>query len=203
MGIPAHQLKDIFDPFTQAGEATHLLHSGTGLGLAIAKQLVELQGGQISVQSTPGKGSEFEFTLPVHMAEGPAAAPQQTSAPTHEHLRILLVEDNQFNQLLATEVLHKLVRQPQIRIAVNGQEAVDAVSEAVFDLIFMDVKMPVMDGFTATRHIRSKGIQTPTIALTANATVEEGEKCLMSGMNDYLSKPLSIYLLEEKINAWA
>ncbi|HLP95536.1 MAG TPA: ATP-binding protein [Saprospiraceae bacterium] len=203
VGIQEHQLKDIFDPFTQAGEETHLLHSGTGLGLAIAKQLVELQGGQISVQSKPGKGSVFAFSLPVQLAEGPVAPPQQPTKPVHEHLRILLVEDNQFNQLLATEVLHKLVLQPQIRIAINGQEAVDAVSEAVFDLIFMDVKMPVMDGFTATRQIRAKGIQTPVIALTANATAEERDNCLLSGMNDYLSKPLSIHLLEEKINTWA
>ncbi len=203
VGIQEHQLKDIFDPFTQAGEETHLLHSGTGLGLAIAKQLVELQGGQISVQSKPGKGSVFAFTLPVRLADGPVAPPQPPTKPVHEHLRILLVEDNQFNQLLATEVLHKLVHHPQIRIAINGQEAVEAVSEAVFDLIFMDVKMPVMDGFTATRHIRAAGIQTPVIALTANATAEERENCLLSGMNDYLSKPLSIHLLEEKINTWA
>ncbi|MBL7807369.1 MAG: response regulator [Saprospiraceae bacterium] len=203
VGIQEHQLKDIFDPFTQAGEETHLLHSGTGLGLAIAKQLVELQGGQISVQSKPGIGSVFAFTLPVQLAEGPVMTPQQPAKPAHEHLRILLVEDNQFNQLLATEVLHKLVRQPHIRIAINGQEAVDAASEAIFDLILMDVKMPVMDGFTATRQIRARGIQTPVIALTANATAEERDKCLLSGMNDYLSKPLSIQLLEEKINTWA
>jgi CheY-like chemotaxis protein/two-component sensor histidine kinase len=203
VGIPEHQLKDIFDPFTQAGDETHLLHSGTGLGLAIARQLVELQGGQINVQSRPGKGSVFTFTLPVRAMDGPAVSEKGPDKQGHKHLRILLVEDNQFNQLLATEVLNKLVHEPQIRIAVNGQEAVNAAVEEVFDLIFMDIKMPVMDGFKATRLIRSNGIVAPVIALTANATAEEREKCLLSGMNDYLSKPISIHLLEEKINTWA
>lgn len=203
VGIPEHQLKDIFDPFTQAGDETHLLHSGTGLGLAIARQLVELQGGQINVQSRPGKGSVFTFTLPVRAMDGPAVSEKGPDKKGHKHLRILLVEDNQFNQLLATEVLNKLVHEPQIRIAVNGQEAVNAAVEEVFDLIFMDIKMPVMDGFKATRLIRSNGIVAPVIALTANATAEEREKCLLSGMNDYLSKPISIHLLEEKINTWA
>ena len=203
IGIPHEQLAIVFDPFVQAGDDTHLRHNGTGLGLAIAKQLVELQGGKINVRSVLGEGSEFTFTLPVKVIEALPVVDIAQPGLALTKLNILLVEDNLFNQMLATELLQKLIESPQIQIAANGQEAVEAVANGSFHLILMDVKMPVMDGFAATKAIRAKQNTTPIIALTANATAEEREKCLASGMNDYVSKPISITLLEEKIRAWA
>lgn len=203
VGIETEKLAHIFEPFVQAGDDTHLLHSGTGLGLAIAKQLVELQGGTIRVESKLGHGSSFVFTLPVLMADGLPEESTATIGKRLERLKILLVEDNQFNQLLATELLQKLIENPDIQIASNGQEAVDAATNGRFDLILMDVKMPVMDGFAATRAIRAAKISTPIVALTANATSEERGKCLESGMDDYVSKPISINQLEDKIRTWA
>jgi len=202
IGITPEQLAIVFEPFVQAGDDTHLRHSGTGLGLAIARQLVELQGGKITVSSVPGSGSEFAFTLPVQVIKAKPDMEIAKALPRLTSLDILLVEDNQFNQMLATELLQKLIEVPKIRIAANGQQAVEAATEKVFDLILMDVKMPVMDGFAATRAIRETGNTTPIIALTANATSEEREKCLASGMDDYVSKPISINQLEEKIRAW-
>ncbi|MFN0036284.1 MAG: ATP-binding protein [Saprospiraceae bacterium] len=203
IGIPPEQLEMVFEPFVQAGDDTHLRHSGTGLGLAIARQLVELQGGKINASSVPGEGSEFAFTLLVQLAESMPAIALAQPASRLARLDILLVEDNQFNQMLATELLQKLIEEPQIRIAGNGQEAIEAAASARFDLILMDVKMPVIDGFAATKAIRAMQNTTPIIALTANATSEEREKCLAHGMDDYVSKPISMLLLEEKIRAWA
>jgi len=203
IGITPEQLALVFEPFVQAGDDTHLRHNGTGLGLAIAKQLVELQGGKIKVHSVPGQGSEFSFTLPVQVTDMVKATDMAQTHTRLAQLDILLVEDNQFNQMLATELLQKLIDAPNIRIASNGQEAVEVAASGQFDLILMDVKMPVMDGFAATRVIRASQNKTPIIALTANATSEEREKCLASGMDDYVSKPISIDLLEEKIQLWA
>ena len=203
IGITPEQLALVFEPFVQAGDDTHLKHSGTGLGLAIAKQLVELQGGKINALSVLGQGSVFTFSLPVQVTQAIKNKDVVQAGARLAGLDILLVEDNQFNQLLATELLQKLIDAPNIRIASNGQEAVKAAAKATFDLIFMDVKMPVMDGFAATKAIRETGNKTPIIALTANATSEEREKCLASGMDDYVSKPISINQLEEKIRAWA
>ncbi|MDX1913149.1 MAG: ATP-binding protein [Saprospiraceae bacterium] len=203
VGISPDQLTTVFQPFVQAGDDTHLRHSGTGLGLAIAKQLVELQGGRIEVRSNPGEGSEFAFTLPVAISSHPPETKETPTFTRTPSLDILLVEDNQFNQMLAIELLEKLIETPRIQIAGNGQEATELVSRKRFDLIFMDVKMPVMDGFAATKAIRAAGNTTPVIALTANATPEEREKCLSVGMDDYLSKPISLVLLEEKIRHWS
>jgi CheY-like chemotaxis protein len=202
IGIRPEQLAYVFEPFVQAGENSHLQQSGTGLGLAIAKQLVELQGGKINVSSVLGQGSVFTFSLPVQVTDAVKIEDKVQTGARLAQLDILLVEDNQFNQMLATELLQKLIDAPNIRIAVNGQEAVEAAASGQYDLILMDVKMPVMDGFTATKTIRETGNKTPIIALTANATSEEREKCLASGMDDYVSKPISIGQLEEKISAW-
>lgn len=202
IGIPPEQLKIVFDPFVQAGDDTHLRHNGTGLGLAIAKQLVELQGGEIKAESILGKGSEFSFSLKVQETQTAPAPEPKLESVQMEQLDVLLVEDNLFNQMLATELLQKLIKNPRIQIASNGQEAVEAAINSRFDLVLMDVKMPVMDGFAATKAIRALNIATPIIALTANATAEERTKCLSSGMDDYVSKPISIGLLEEKIRRW-
>lgn len=204
VGIAAAELPHIFDAFQQAGEDTHLRHSGTGLGLAITQQLVELQGGQLTVESDLGKGSAFRFTLPIGLADLPPASdevsPEQTKLPAR---RILLVEDNRFNQMLAIELFQKIIHTPYIVIAQNGVEAIEKSKNEAFDLIFMDVKMPIMDGFTATRSLRAAGLRTPIIALTANATADEQEKCRREGMDDYLAKPIELPLLRQAIIHWA
>jgi len=205
VGIAREELPNIFEAFKQAGENTHLQHGGTGLGLAISKQLVELQGGRIEVDSSPDQGSEFRVFLPVALADLPASSEPVAGSSLQKlpSRKILLVEDNQFNQLLATELLQQLVENPQITIAENGFEAIEKANAEPFDVIFMDIKMPRMDGFAATKALRANGLTTPIIALTANATSEEREKCLQSGLDDYLSKPIEVDLLRAQIAKWA
>ena len=205
IGIEAAQVPYIFDAFVQAGEHTHLRHSGTGLGLAITKQLIALQGGQIRVQSTPGQGSVFAFSLPVQpgalpdTAESPAAQPGPEKLPSR---KILLVEDNHFNQMLARELLVRIFEQPDIDVADNGATALQKAIGTAYDLVLMDIKMPVMDGLSATRALRAAGIRVPVIALTANATLGEEERCREAGMEDYVSKPIDPGILREKISKW-
>ncbi|MEZ4919169.1 MAG: response regulator [Saprospiraceae bacterium] len=203
IGIADERLPYIFEAFTQAGENTHLNYGGTGLGLAITKQLIELNGGQIQVESTLDKGSVFSFFIPVARVQD-ADIPKtvrETQPGRLESLDILLVEDNKFNQLMTKDLLEKIIHKPQVTIADNGQSALEQASQRTFDLILMDLKMPVLDGFSATQKLRASGYSHPIIALTANATSEEMEKCLAHGMDDYLSKPIDLALLREKIAA--
>ncbi|MBL7798658.1 MAG: tetratricopeptide repeat protein [Saprospiraceae bacterium] len=206
IGIDATELPNLFNAFVQAGEHTHLRYGGTGLGLAISKQLVELQGGYISVQSTPGQGSVFAFTLPVAPGEMPKAEHHlngtnaaQAKLPSR---KILLAEDNHFNQMLAKELLLSIMEAPDVDVVENGALALQRASENTYDLVLMDIKMPIMDGLSATRAIREAGIAIPIIALTANATTGEEERCRAAGMEDYLSKPINPVLLREKIARW-
>jgi len=206
IGIDAAELPNLFNAFVQAGEHTHLRYGGTGLGLAISKQLVELQGGQISVQSTPGQGSLFAFTLPVAPGEMPKEEPHLNGTNTANaklpSRKILLAEDNHFNQMLAKELLLSIMDAPDIEVVENGALALQRASENTYDLVLMDIKMPVMDGLSATRAMREAGIAIPIIALTANATTGEEERCRAAGMEDYLSKPINPGLLREKIAKW-
>ncbi|MCC6459268.1 MAG: response regulator [Saprospiraceae bacterium] len=205
IGIEAAKLPYIFDAFVQAGEHTHLRHSGTGLGLAISKQLITLQGGDIRVSSTPGQGSVFSFNLPVQAgtlpdpAVAPAGRPALGKLPSR---KILLVEDNHFNQMLAKELLVRMFEQPDIEVADNGAAALQKAIGTAYDLVLMDIKMPVMDGLSATRALRAAGIRTPIIALTANATLGEEERCREAGMEDYVSKPIDPSILHEKLSKW-
>jgi len=206
VGIEAEELPRLFNAFVQAGEHTHLRYGGTGLGLAISKQLVELQDRQISVQSTPGEGSVFAFSLPVQRGEMPVSVPATAVNDAAAKLparKILLAEDNHFNQMLAQELLLMIMDKPEVDVAENGAIALEKAQQTAYDLVLMDVKMPVMDGLSATQAIRKAGIRTPIIALTANATTGEEDRCREAGMEDYLSKPINPALLREKIAQWS
>ncbi|MEO0551552.1 MAG: ATP-binding protein [Bacteroidota bacterium] len=197
MGIPPEKVDHIFDSFTQADESVTRRYGGTGLGLSIVKQLVELQKGSIAVESKENVGTKFTFTVPYKFgSEKDLINPGRSSknkSVTHSFYgtRVLLVEDNDINRLYALNILKKW--NCQIDQAENGYTALEKLKTNEYDIILMDVQMPIMDGYEATKTIR-KTFPTaknaiPIIALTANAIKGDNEKCLEIGMNDYLSKP--------------
>ncbi len=198
IGIEAEKLPALFDEFTQADVNTHKQFGGTGLGLAISHKLVELMGGTLAARSQPGVGSEFEFTLVFEISDSLTPVDVQASAfeqimsdGSFEDLNILVVDDNPVNRTLLTAFLKRLGM--GCVLACDGQEAVEIVSSSPsFDLIFMDLVMPCLDGFEATRQIRSLPIKQPFICgLSANAFDSDKEDCTAHGMNHFLDKPLS------------
>ncbi|MBI3210099.1 MAG: response regulator [Candidatus Solibacter usitatus] len=207
IGIAPANLTSVFDPFVQADATTSRKFGGTGLGLSICKRLVQLMDGAIGVNSTPGKGSAFWFTLPMlecEPAKGktkPAiAAIARTAAARH----ILVAEDNKVNQKVAIALLTRLGH--KVDAVSTGAEAVEAASACAYDLILMDCQMPVMDGYDATREIQSRLKDTacpPIIALTASAMQGDRERCMEAGMQDYLTKPVSPEELQDVIDRWA
>jgi signal transduction histidine kinase/CheY-like chemotaxis protein len=195
IGIPPENQATVFEPFKQADGTTTRKFGGTGLGLAISATLVRLMGGAIWVESQPGAGSTFSFTITADVAESPAAGVEQTSqeiVPAARPLRVLLAEDNVVNQRVAEGLLAR--RGHHVTIVGNGREAVDAVTAGGFDLVLMDVQMPDMDGLEATRRIRAFEKETGThvriVAMTAYARREDHTQCLASGMDAYLTKPI-------------
>ena len=204
IGIPDNKLKTIFHNFTQASSETTRKYGGTGLGLSIVKSLVELQGGDIEVSSKEGLGSEFRFTVPYHKAQtniNKNNEERQSSAPKAqvEGKKILVVEDNELNQFLIKSLLLK--QKAHVHIANDGLEAVERLKKECFDLVLMDIQMPNMDGYEATKQIRAgiepDIIKLPIVAMTAHALVGEKEKCLTAGMNDYITKPIKIIELTD------
>jgi signal transduction histidine kinase len=204
IGIPADSLAHIFDSFSQVGSDVSRRYGGTGLGLTICKQLVHLQGGDISVTSVVGKGSEFHFNLPFWYSDKPASQqPQIETIQDYSQLlagkHFLVAEDNEINRVLINHVLSKAGG--SVTMAHNGAEAVNFLhDEKVFDLIIMDLQMPEMDGFAATHYIRNNlQMQIPIIAMTATAMKDEQWQCLDSGMNEYMTKPFEFTDLYKKI----
>ncbi|MBC3787517.1 ATP-binding protein [Spirosoma utsteinense] len=192
IGMMPDVLPHIFTRFRQANDSTTRHYGGTGLGLSIAKSLVELQGGWIRVSSEPDKGSKFTLEITYQIAQTQTDLPQDQDdtswEPTGRRLSILVVEDNAMNQKLTIGILKRLGYTTQL--AENGSQALDILKNADFDLILMDIQMPIMDGYTATHQIRTVlQKKTPIIAMTAHAMASEREKCLKAGMNDFLSKP--------------
>ena len=201
IGIPADRMDRLFKSFSQIDASMTRKYGGTGLGLAISKQLAEVMGGQIGVASEEGKGSTFWFTVRLkkqrkeHDTRHRVPAPEPADIPgaLKSHIRILLVEDNEVNQLVALSILKRLGFNADV--TENGLEALDALKTEPYDIVFMDVQMPEMDGLDATKAIRdpqSKVLNPdiPIIAMTAHAAKEDRDICFEAGMNDYLSKPI-------------
>ena len=208
IGIPEETQKRLFQSFSQAETSTTRRYGGTGLGLAISKRLVELMGGEVGFESSSGQGSKFWFTAKLGLGN---EALRSESRPTQEGLpheqncgTILIVEDNRINQKVLSHQLINLGY--MVEVAENGAQAVAKVKTSRYDLILMDVQMPVMDGFQATQEIRSlaeASSSTPIVAVTANAFQSERERCISFGMDDYLAKPVDKDLLQEVLQRWA
>lgn len=207
IGIPAEKQSLVFERFTQASADTTRKYGGTGLGLTIVKQLLTLQGGNISLKSEVGKGSTFTFYLPFGNAERIIGSDldqnvsPQLEAGEERKIKILLAEDTPLNQLLVRKIVQKWAY--DLDVANNGREALDLLNKNNYDIILMDIQMPEMDGYTATQAVRNMGDQVkkniPIIALTAHATNEEAQKCLHMGMNAYVTKPFNPVLLHKTI----
>ena len=194
-GIPQQKLADIFEKFTQADSSITRRYGGTGLGLAITRRLVEIHGGQIRVESEVGKGSSFFVTIPFEPAPLSEPAPRVEERAASEPapgVRLLLVEDNLVNQKVVLAMLRK--QGYQIEIANDGREALEKLETAgrPYDLVLMDVQMPVLDGLETTRVLRRdpRWEKLPVVAMTAHAMTGDREKCLEAGMNGYISKPV-------------
>ncbi|HEV2479185.1 MAG TPA: ATP-binding protein [Puia sp.] len=208
IGIPAESLPYIFDHFSQAGLDISRRYGGTGLGLAICQQLLQLQGGEITVESRERQGSVFTFRL-TYGYNKQADKEASVASVLSDHFatqalsgrRFLVVEDNEVNQQLMDHVLKKAGG--QVTIAGNGEEAVSCLRMGEpYDLVIMDLQMPVMDGYAATRYIRQElQLSVPIVAITATALVDEQLRCLEVGMNDYMTKPFEFGDLYKRVSA--
>jgi CheY-like chemotaxis protein len=198
IGIPELSQGKLFEAFTQADASTSRRYGGSGLGLSICKHLVEKMGGKIGLASEEGKGSTFWFTL--RLREGNErkilkkdSVKQEVLPPELCNMRVLVAEDNTINQKIAVKMLEKMGLKADV--VGTGGEALDALRSLPYALVVMDCQMPEMDGFEATRIIRSSqtlNLQAiPVVAMTANALKGDREKCIEAGMSDYLSKPVT------------
>jgi len=213
IGIPEEKIELLFDSFTQVDASTTRKFGGTGLGLAISKKLSELMGGNIKVTSKLGVGSTFSFNIAVKISENPNLQVNHIETDDNinsldwpDNTKILLVEDNKTNQLVANGILEEF--ELSADVAKNGIEALEKLNASSrYTLILMDCQMPQMDGYETTRAIRNskageKYKSIPIIAMTANAMQGDREKCIVSGMNDYITKPINPVELQNKLKKW-
>lgn len=220
IGISPEIRSRLFKMFSQGDPSMSRKYGGTGLGLAISKRLAKMMGGMIDVESTPGKGSRFWFTIPLGKSYAPhppsrellssqfSNAPLEIIIPSlknpNKTTKILLVEDNLINQQVELQLLNRLGYYTEI--VENGLEAIEATKKVRYDLILMDCQMPEMDGYTTTSEIRKleskQNKHTPIIAMTAHTMQGDQERCLASGMDDYIPKPVNINLLGETLSRW-
>jgi len=198
IGIPPDKLERLFRPFSQVDASTNRRFGGTGLGLVICKRLVEMMGGTIRVESTPGEGSMFEFDFVAGVPSAAEPPPARAQNAELGQMRILIAEDNQVNQLVTERMLQRLGC--KFDVVTDGVAAVRQTQEKQYDLVLMDIQMPGVDGLEAARRIRSLPTAcslVPIVAVTASATVEDREACLAAGMTDYISKPLTLEALRK------
>jgi len=215
-GIAESEMKVIFDAFTQADVSMTRRHEGTGLGLTISRQLVEMMGGAIGVESRQGEGSLFWFTVRLKTGDSfsekmvavEETVPKSRPAGLPANVSVLVAEDNPMNQEMCRFMLEELGC--RVEVVQNGARAVEAAAKQDYDLVFMDCQMPEMDGYEATARIRrhessgeKKGRRLPIIALTAHAMQGDREHCLASGMDDYLAKPFNMNELADMLYRWA
>lgn len=205
IGISPEQQEKLFKPFSQADSSISRQYGGSGLGLAICQKLVQNMGGSLTLESAVNQGSRFFFTIAFTQQQTSAALSTNTNDPIEktsaslDNCRILLVDDDEMNRFFGRELIASLG--VNIDVADSGEQALAKLRSQTFDLVFMDVSMPTMDGYETTRRIRHDLQQThlPVIALTAHAIAGERERCLQAGMNDYLTKPFEIVQLEQAI----
>jgi two-component system, sensor histidine kinase len=209
VGIDGDRMSSLFEKFTQADASTTRRYGGTGLGLAICRELAQLMHGEIIGTSQPGEGSTFTVKLPlakVGAAQAPAFAappsPPRLEEPTHLKIRVLAAEDNSVNQLVLKTLLHQIGVEPLV--VENGELALEAWKGAPWDVILMDMQMPIMDGLTATRRIREAEAamgraRTPIVALTANAMAHQIQACVAAGMDGHVAKPIEAARLFEAL----
>jgi CheY-like chemotaxis protein/nitrogen-specific signal transduction histidine kinase len=194
IGIAPEQHQRIFGAFEQADGSARRRQGGTGLGLAISARLVDLMGGRIGVESEPGAGSRFHFTLATRVLAESGEPPATVAMPSGDAapLMILLAEDNAINQKLALRLLER--KGHHVTVAADGRQALDRFAAAPFDLVLLDIQMPEMDGYEAATLMREldrvRGAHTPIVALTANALREDRERAFAAGMDAYLAKPI-------------
>jgi len=208
IGIAQDKIQHIFESFTQESSDTTRKFGGTGLGLAISKQLIELMHGELVVESTQGKGSSFIMKLPLVATNELATETKDkvsSSVEIRKGLRILLAEDNQFNQMVAEDTLRMVIPDLTLDIVDNGVQAIEKLTSGNYDLVILDIHMPEMDGYETTQFIRTQmpsplnGV--PIMAMTANVISEEIDKCFAVGMNAYVSKPFTHEDLFDKIKS--
>jgi CheY-like chemotaxis protein/nitrogen-specific signal transduction histidine kinase len=208
IGMTEPQLDALFQPFRQADGSTARRFGGTGLGLVICKRMAELMHGRIAVSSEFGRGSQFVVSLPFRVVDSLPVKPSSIGAPTRQSgvlqgLRVLIAEDHVLNQQVITELLVDFG--VEVTLAQNGAQAVERASPLDFDLVLMDLQMPVMDGLDATRHIRSRfsAAELPIIAMTADAFSDVRQQCYAVGMNDHVTKPFELDNLISVLVHWS
>ncbi|MGS6583547.1 ATP-binding protein [Vibrio diabolicus] len=203
IGIPIEAQPSLFDPFVQVDRSAKRSFEGSGLGLAICKNLVDLMQGEISFESEERKGTTFKVSIPLKEGQAQDAAEGELATIERSDLAgrsILVVDDIRMNQVIVTQMLKKLDITPDLK--ANGKEALEAVKNKDYELIFMDCRMPEMDGYEATMYLRERGFTHPIIALTAGTTIEERQKCIDSGMDDILTKPYTATDIEQIMCKW-
>ncbi len=203
IGMDKGFVEKLFDKFSQEYESVSRKYGGTGLGMSICKELIGLMGGKIEVVSLKGKGTTVSFTIELKkgsQANLPAIVTEKITSDFLKYITILVVDDNDMNRLVASTILENYGA--VIVEAANGEEALFALDKNKTDLVLMDIQMPVLNGYDATRIIRNSGNKVPVIALTANAIKGENEKCIEAGMNDYIAKPFKEDEFLKKIAFW-